>query len=345
MRYPIAHRPRGRSAFSAALVVLAATALLLSLATSASAESNPVASVVSELAAESSATSQVATVPAEIAESVDTPEPAEAPAEVEAPAAPDVVKTAAATVEAAASGLDSVTEEAQSRVAHRTADVAHRTADLVETAGNAYTPPDLPLRQASEVLRHETQGLVSPNRVQDLLPRDGALPEGSNLNPLSLLAQPDPPAPELPSAPAVARLLQPSGPGLNQRTTLLDHLFTQRVTNVGGIEPLRFMLEPAGFSAGRASLASLDSVVTSPLGGATNSQDAAPDRNGDQPNPTPSLPAPQAGASGSAPSSFVPIVALLALLALAAPAIRRRPWEGPVCSPLVPFVCALERPG
>lgn len=377
MQYSISHKPSSRGGLSSVLATAAAVALLLALAaSSAKAEATP-AGGLTGLTEGSSASTEAATVPAEVpAAPVDTPESVEAPADVEpaatggevasevtksepvtasaptpaespsAPTAvpvatPDLIRTASTAVETAAAGVDSVREGVQS-------EIAHPAADRVAAAGHGHTPPHHPLRKANKVLRHGTQGLVAPDRVQNLLPPARVLAEGPDLGVFSSPVQPGSPsaAPELPSAPP-----QPIGPRLNQRATVLDRLFIQRITDFGGIEPggiepLRLMLGRAGFSAGQqASLASPDAAVTSLVGGAASSRDTAPDRNGNQPIPVPSLPAPQVGASGAAPSSFIPIVVLLALLALAAPAIRRRPWEGPVCSPPVPFVCALERPG
>jgi len=334
MQYSISHQPSRRGALPSVLVAAAAIALLLALAASAKAENSP-SGAVAELTAESSASAQAAAPPVEVPAPVDTPDPVEAPADVEpATGGGEVVasavsktesitasvrhpiKTASATVETAAANVESLTEEAQSEVT----------------------------REASEVIRHGTEGLVTPDHVRNLLPSVGALPERAGVGALSSPGEPNSSraTPELPSTPGVNPDLQPGGPQENQRATLLDLPFMQRITDFGGIEPLRLMIANADFSAAHA----LSATAVTPLAeDIANSPGAAPDRNGDRPNPMPSLPTPQIGASGAAPSSFVPIAALLALLALAAPAIRRRPWEGPVCSPPIPFVCALERPG
>jgi MYXO-CTERM domain-containing protein len=321
MQYSTTQRPNRRSPLSSVLVAAAAIALLLGFAASAQAEDTS-STPVAELAAEIPAPTEAASVPVEVPTPTSTPEPVEAgeaPVDVEPATVGEVVtKVVAKTEPVTASAPNPIKKTASAAVGTVAASVDSVTKEAKSEVD--------PLGEAGKVLRHGAQGsiAVEPNS--------------------------SPATAELPSAPAVNPHPQPSGsPHPNQRGALLDQPFMQRITGLGGIEPLRLTIARAGFSAEQAAPAPPDAAATSLLGSAASSPGIAPDRNGDRrpnwPNPTPSPLAPQTGAPGSAPSSFIPIVALLALLALAAPAIRRRPREGPVCSPPAPFVCALERPG
>jgi len=243
------------------------------------------------------------------------------------------------------------------RIAQAGQETTEATAGVVASLGDRLPQPDRALpelarrvqRDAANAIGHTEHVLsgslsrIDPREIEDLRPGTAAgnpLEGKGEALPLLAVALQQPPASAAP-----LRTLRAGSP--HERAMALNGPLEPPVSRPGGIWPLSLggPRTPGFFGVGAARLGD-DHRFSTPAGDAyagdtvRGSREPAPL---DSPGPPDDLP--QVGASPSGSTSFIPIAALLVLLALVAPAIDRRRRKTVACSPPIPFVCALERPG
>lgn len=382
MRYPIRHLREYRSI---SLVVFAAAVLLLTLSARAQAQAANAADPAAAMAqVESTASAEAALVSEEpaVAEPAPAPEPPDAvpqPVETATEAVGDEEATDAATqvahvadppptptptppgsvskASADSSGIDQTIARA-TQAGQATTEAAAGT--VASTSGHL-PRPDRALPELSKTVQRDAMNTTG--HAENVLKKSVDRIDLSGIEDLRMAAVtslegrrealPFAAAGQEPRFPTALPPTSPAGSPdkraipFHERAIPFDRLLELQVSRPGGIRLLP-LAEPRipGFFGMSAAAHGGDRRSSSPVMDAyaddteRGTRESAPFEN-----PAPPDDLPQMGASPSGATFFFPIAALLALLALVAPAIDRRRRRTVACSPPVPFVCALERPG